>query len=66
MSDFRSEFLSKALGKDIKRAAKQHGEDDNPDHEVGDLQDCLDEALVLMNTDQIDFLRRTLTEKGLI
>lgn len=34
------------------RAAKQHGDDDDPDHEVGDLQDCLREMWVLLTPDQ--------------
>ena len=30
-----------ALYNRITKAAKAHGEDSEPDHEVGDLQDCL-------------------------
>lgn len=34
------------------KAAQQHGEDDEPDHEVGDLQDILRVAWEIMTPDQ--------------
>ncbi len=34
------------------RAAKQHGSDDDPDHEVGDLQDFMREMWALLTPDQ--------------
>ncbi|WP_425953221.1 hypothetical protein [Ralstonia pseudosolanacearum] len=34
------------------RAARQHGEDDDPDHQVGDLQDCVREMWQLMTPEQ--------------
>jgi hypothetical protein len=34
------------------RAAEQHGQDDDPDHEVGDLQDHLREMWKLLTPDQ--------------
>lgn len=36
----------------IIKKAFQHGEDSEPDHEIGDLQDCLREALKLMTKTQ--------------
>ncbi|SHH54889.1 hypothetical protein [Ferrimonas marina] len=37
----------KALGNAILRAAKEHGTDSDPEHEAGDLQDAVREALYL-------------------
>ena len=51
---------------DIYSHATQHGLADDPDHEVGDLQDCLSEALSLLTTDQLKTLRITLKERDLI
>lgn len=34
------------------KAAEQHGEDSEPDHEVGDLQDFLREAWKIMTPEQ--------------
>ena len=33
-------------------AAENHGTDSEPDHEVGDLQDCLRAAVALMTSEQ--------------
>ena len=55
-----------ALYNDITNAAKQHGKDSEPDHEVGDLQDCLGEALKLLNATQLRTLRENLKERELI
>lgn len=40
-------------------AAKQHGEDSDPDHEVGDLQDMLRSAWELLSEEQRLQLVRT-------
>ena len=37
---------------DLLNAAKAHGEDSDPDHEVGDLQDILRTCFVVMEDDQ--------------
>lgn len=40
-------------------AAKRHGEDSEPDHEVGDLQDCLRAACEQMFPDQFERFMRS-------
>jgi hypothetical protein len=50
----------------IIKAAKEHGEDSEPDHEVGDLQDCLGEALKRMAPAQLEALQTELKERELI
>lgn len=43
----------------VERAAKQHGADSDPEHEVGDLQVFLRAALTVMSADQrAEFYRR--------
>jgi hypothetical protein len=51
---------------DITVKAQEHGQDDDPDHEVGDLQDVLKHALAIMSDDQLKALRATLIEKELL
>ena len=43
----------------VLAAAKQHGKDSEPDHEVGDLQDCLRAAIACMSLDHFDMFMRT-------
>lgn len=50
----------------ITKAAKQHGEDSDPDHEVGDLQESLRAAIDLLNPQQKIDLYLKLKEKELI
>lgn len=40
------------LHAEICRLARLHGENDDPDHEVGDLQDALQHCLTLMTEEQ--------------
>lgn len=47
MSDYAKRDLE-----DFITAAKKHGEDSHPDHEVGDLQDLLRAAWEIMTPDQ--------------
>jgi hypothetical protein len=54
-----------ALYNDITNAAKQHGEND-PGHEVANLQDCLGEALKLLDATQLRTLHEALKERELI
>jgi hypothetical protein len=44
---------------DFLGAARQHGADEDPDHEVGDLQDLLRAAWNLMSPDQRTALMRS-------
>ncbi len=37
---------------DVIAAAERHGQDSEPDHEVGDLQDCLRAAAGLFTEEQ--------------
>lgn len=46
-----------ALHSKLTAAAKQHGEDSEPDHEVGDLQDALELALVNMSQESLRALQ---------
>lgn len=46
---------------DLIHAARQHGLEDDPDHEVGDLQDILRAAWEIMTPDQ----RTALMQSGL-
>lgn len=46
----------------IINKARQHGEDSDPDHEVGDLQDVLREALTLMTKTQRTKLQQRIKE----
>lgn len=48
----------------VERAAR-HGLDSEPDHEVGDLQDVLREALQLMTPHQLGALHDALGARGL-
>jgi len=50
----------------ITKAAKDHGEDSEPDHEVGDLQEALRTAIELLPTQQKIDLYIKLKEKELI
>ena len=54
---------SSALHALITRAATQHGFDDDPHHEVGDLQDALRIALRLMTPDQLSALFASVREQ---
>ena len=47
-------------------AAKRHGENSDPDHEVGDLQDMLRVAWALMTETQRQKLLNSTAVKGLI
>jgi len=47
----------------ITIAAIQHGQDDDPDHEVGDLQEALSICLELMTPDQLAQLEAKLEQK---
>ena len=51
---------------EIINSAKKHGEDSEPGHEVGDLQDSLSCALLLMTPYQLKLLHSQLKEKELI
>lgn len=44
---------------DYLNAARQHGTDEDPDHEVGDLQDLLRAAWGLMSPEQRSALMQT-------
>jgi hypothetical protein len=44
---------------DYLTAARQHGADEDPDHEVGDLQDLLRAAWSLMSPEQRSALMRS-------
>jgi hypothetical protein len=46
--------------------AKQHGEDSEPDHEVGDLQDSLSACLSIMTLPQTRKLYQVLIDDELI
>jgi hypothetical protein len=47
-------------------AAKQHGEDSEPDHEVGDLQEFLRVAYELMTTEQQNGFMRNYVVKQVL
>jgi hypothetical protein len=53
----------KSLYDKISEAATQHGMDDDPDHEVGDLQDALRDALSLMTPAQLKQLEAMSAER---
>jgi hypothetical protein len=57
---------ARTLYNKIVTKAKQHGEDSDPDHEVGDLQDTLHAALTLMTPNQVGKLKILLKEKEII
>jgi hypothetical protein len=57
---------ARTLYNKIITKAQQHGEDSDPDHEVGDLQDSLRAALSLMTSNQIEKLKTILKEKEII
>ncbi len=38
----------------VIESARRHGQDSDPDHEVGDLQECLRAACAQMFTDQFE------------
>lgn len=46
------------LLQDILQAAEQHGNDSDPDHEVGDLQDALRLAWAALTTAQREHVHR--------
>jgi hypothetical protein len=46
----------------VINAAEQHGIDSGPDHEVGDLQDALEEALKLLTPEQLEVYEKRLHE----
>jgi hypothetical protein len=47
----------------ITEAAKQHGEDSELDHEVGDLREALRAAMNLLTREQLDDLEGELEEQ---
>jgi len=46
----------------ITNAAKRHGEESEPDHEVGDLQDALRISIEQMFPDQVERLEKEWVE----
>jgi hypothetical protein len=50
----------------IVKNATKHGEDSDPDHEVGDLQDVIEECFNLMTESQITYLKQVLIDRELI
>jgi hypothetical protein len=56
---------SAALFAEIKRLAETHGSGDEPDHEVGDLQDVLQACLEIMTVKQLDALNASQTLEDL-
>lgn len=52
----------KDLYNKIIEAAKVHGEESDPDHEVGDLQDTLQICMELMTDEQLRTLETNWTE----
>jgi len=54
---------SEVLYEQIVEAARIHGEESEPDHEVGDLQEALYAALALMTNEQRGHLSRGLKEQ---
>jgi len=52
----------KELLEEIKMKASQHGSDDDPDHEVGDLQEVVGIALAIMPDKSIPAFERALKE----
>jgi hypothetical protein len=58
--------MRKALYDAMLEAATTHGIESDPDHEVGDLQDCLREALQLIPEDSLATLANNSTVKEII
>ena len=54
------------LSKLITDTAKAHGEDSDPGHEVGDLQDSLDAAISILTEGQLTQLTEMLVEKEIL
>lgn len=46
-----------SIYKEVIAKAFAHGEDSDPDHEIGDLQDVLKAALRLMTKEQLTLLK---------
>jgi hypothetical protein len=63
LAEAEHNLRAKLLG-EIFTFAEQHGVDDDPDHEVGDLQDALRLALNLMTLEQLAEFRRLLLLNG--
>ena len=54
------------LYEEITKAARQHGEDSEPDHEVGDLQQALQQSLEVMTPEQLEILCKNLRDQDLL
>jgi DNA-binding SARP family transcriptional activator len=50
----------------VTKHALEHGEDSDPDHEVGDLQDVLAMCLNIMSIDQARKLYTQISDRNLI
>jgi hypothetical protein len=64
--DVRPLVTSEELLDQLLNSAKWHGQDSDPDHEVGDLQDDLREAVKFLTPDQVQELYVKLWDKELI
>jgi predicted nucleic acid-binding Zn-ribbon protein len=60
---YKSEDIPDALYDKIINSAQRHGEESEPDHEVGDLQQALQAALDIMTETQRNSLEKHLTEQ---
>lgn len=55
---------AQALYTDVARYAKEHGNDQGAEYEVGDYQQAFEAALRYLSTAQVDDLRETLIILG--